>query len=172
MKEYVIMDTEFNSTSNRAIQISAVRIRDGLHIADQFNRFIPSPDKFDQLHIIRTNNMRYSDYLALPSLQQTVRDYVAWMRTTTDIVGWLIEGDASRIRETFKQGSHGIPKNWKFIDIADIAGKQYNFNATPPLQGLANVLGIPANRAYNALDDCLRTFGVIKELESRDGKLF
>jgi hypothetical protein len=26
MKEYVIMDTEFNSTSNRAIQISAVRI--------------------------------------------------------------------------------------------------------------------------------------------------
>ncbi|MDN6697843.1 MAG: DNA polymerase III subunit epsilon, partial [Lacticaseibacillus paracasei] len=53
MKEYVIMDTEFNSTSNRAIQISAVRIRDGLHIADQFNRFIPSPDKFDQLHIIR-----------------------------------------------------------------------------------------------------------------------
>lgn len=104
MKEYVIMDTEFNSTSNRAIQISAVRIRDGMHIADQFNRFIPSPDKFDQLHIIRTSNMRYSDYLALPSLQQTVRDYVAWMRTTTDIVGWSIEGDAGRIRETFKQG--------------------------------------------------------------------
>ncbi|WP_334806272.1 exonuclease domain-containing protein [Lacticaseibacillus paracasei] len=172
MKEYVIMDTEFNSNSNRAIQISAVRIQDGLHIADQFNRFIPSPDKFDQLHIIRTSNMRYSDYLALPSLQQTVRDYVAWMRTTTDIVGWSIEGDAGRIRETFKQGSHGIPKNWKFIDIADIVEKQYSFNATPPLQGLANVLGIPANRAHNALDDCLRTFGVIKELESRDGKLF
>lgn len=116
--------------------------------------------------------MRYSDYLALPSLQQTVRDYVAWMRTKADIVGWSIEGDAGRIRETFKQGSHGIPKNWKFIDIADIVEKQYSFNATPPLQGLANVLGIPANRAHNALDDCLRTFGVIKELESRDGKLF
>lgn len=74
MKEYVIMDTEFNSTSNRAIQISAVRIRDGLHIADQFNRFIPSPDKFDQLHIIRTSNMRYSDYSRKSSFRRPTNE--------------------------------------------------------------------------------------------------
>ncbi|EPD11319.1 DNA polymerase III, epsilon subunit related 3'-5' exonuclease [Lacticaseibacillus paracasei subsp. paracasei Lpp48] len=71
MKEYVITDTEFNSTSNRAIQISAVRIRDGLHIADQFNRFIPSPDKFDQLHIIRKSTIAIKSEMRLTNVRSS-----------------------------------------------------------------------------------------------------
>lgn len=172
MKSYIVLDTEFNNKTNRITQLAAIKISNGVFIKSQFNRYIPSMDKEDQFKIWAGGNMRYSEYGKLPRPTQTVRDFIEWVGTTpgTPLVGWGVHGDSERVKGLFKMCSHTIPKGWHFLDAAKPICTACELDYTIPLQSAANFAGVPKNHAHNALDDCLRTFGLIKTLEQRMGK--
>ena len=168
---YVVLDVETTGLNTRAdeiIEIGAVRIENGVEVAEfseLINPGVPVPEKVSELTGITTAMLRDKRDL------MTVMPEFAGFCEGAVLVAHNASFDMSFFRRAFKKA--GLPFGFTIVDTLALVRNQYPHLKTHKLGNMCKLLGISLLNAHRAVHDARATslmlLKVLAEVQAQKG---